>query len=65
MTSTSSHEDADPAPVAANPTLQAESKTSAVEKACQDPIVNEKGGGVRGQETKIANLDQVLDGQSL
>ena len=65
MASTSSHEDADPATIAANPTLQAESKTSAVEKTCQDLMMNEKGGSVLGQATKIANLDQVLDGQSL
>ena len=65
MASTSSHEDADPVTIAANPTLQAECITSAVEKACQDPMMNEKGGSIRGQETKIANLDQVLDGQSL
>ena len=44
--STFSHKDADPATVAANLTLQTESKISAVEEACQNPLVNEKGGSV-------------------
>ena len=64
-TSTFGHKDVDSATVAANLTLQIESKISAVEEAYQDPSVNEKGGSARVQETQIANLDQVLDGQPL
>lgn len=65
IASTPIHEDTVPASVAANPTLQAEPKTSVVEKACQDPIMNKEGGSVRGQEPAIGSLGQVVDGRSI